>query len=451
MAKSDARLMAGTTTPRLTLLRYETAPLGRLKPNPKNARKHDKRQIRMIAKSYRYFGVVNPVIVGPDMQILAGHGRYAAAQQLGMTEMPVLVFSGTPAQLRAYAIADNKLGDLSSFDGKLLLEELQAITIEAPDVDIGVTGFVTAETDVLLGASRTAELNDLDDPPDPPAAEAISRAGDCWECGRHKVHGGDSTDGVFIGSLIGDRQVRLVLSDVPYNLKIEGFASGLGRKGHSDFAMASGEMTSGEYGSFLTNSIGNCLPHLIDGAMVLLFIDWRHVEEMLAAGRGSGLQLKNLLVWAKDNAGMGSLWRSQHELIVAFKHGDAPHVNNVALGAHGRHRSNVLQYPGMNSVTKGRKKALELHATVKPVALIADLILDVTNRGDVVLDPFGGSGTAMIAAEKTGRCALLAEIEPRFVDITVMRWDALGIAPARLASTGQTFAEVRAEREASRG
>ena len=167
---------------------------------------------------------------------------------------------------------------------------------------------------------------------------------------------------------------------------------------------------------------------------------------MLDAGRATGLDLRNILVWVKDNAGMGSMWRSQHELIIAFKNGIAPHVNNVQLGVHGRHRSNVLQYPGMNSGTKGRGKALEMHATVKPVALIADLILDVSNRGDIVLDPFGGSGTAIIAAEKTGRRARLAEIDPGFVDVAVERWQALTGGTARLAATGQTFAEVARER-----
>jgi DNA modification methylase len=237
---------------------------------------------------------------------------------------------------------------------------------------------------------------------------------------------------------------------VPYNVKIEGNVSGQGRHRHRDFAMATGEMDYDGFVDFLTAAVAAAKPHLIDGALALLFIDWRHVGEMLEAGRRSSFEHKNILVWAKDNAGLGSLWRSQHELIVAFKHGDASHVNNVQLGVHGRHRSNLLQYPGMNSLTKGRSKALKLHATVKPVALIADLILDVTNRGDFVLDPFGGSGTAIIAAEKTGRRALLCEIDPGFVDVSVARWEALTGQPARLNATQQTFAEVRAERMEAR-
>ena len=428
--------------------RLEYVPLERISPNERNARKHSKRQIRQIADSYRTFGVINPIIVGPDFQIVAGHGRYAAAVSLGLKSIGVILVDDlSPNQLRAYAIADNKLGDLSSFDETLLLSEVEAIIADEPTLDITVTGFATAEIDVMIGAARTAQFNDLNDPiPDPPA-RPITREGDIYQLGPNRMICGDSTKGEVISRLIGDDKVSLVLSDVPYNLKIEGVASGLGRKRHRDFAMATGEMTYEQYQAFLSSSITACSGHLVDGSLLLLFIDWRHVGEMLAAGRGAGLELKNILVWAKDNAGMGSLWRSQHELIVAFKQGNAPHVNNISLGVHGRHRSNVLQYPGMNSPTRGRAKALEMHATVKPVALIADLMLDVTNRNDVVLDPFGGSGTAIIAAHKTGRRAYLAEIDAGFVDVAVRRWNALGGEPARLASTGQTFEELAEERE----
>jgi DNA modification methylase len=420
-----------------------------LTPNPKNARIHSERQIKQIARSNEEFGVINPIIVGPDYTIVAGHGRFAAAKLRGDLQVPVLVVEGlTPVQLRAYALADNKLGDLSSFDTQLLIEEIEGIIADSPEFDITTAGFVTAELDAMTGVIRTGELNDLDDdpPPMPSRRRAVSREGDLWDLDSHRLACGDSTKAGLIEGLLGDEPARLMLSDVPFNLKIEGFASGLGRKAHADIAMATGEMTYYQYVGFLRRSITASMAHLVDGAMVLLFIDWRHAAEMLDAGRATGLDLKNILVWAKDNAGMGSMWRSQHELIIAFKHGNAPHVNNVQLGVHGRHRSNVLQYPGMNSMTKGRGKALETHATVKPVALIADLILDVSNRGDIVLDPFGGSGTAIVAAEKTGRRARLAEINPGFVDVSVERWQSLTGGTALLAATGQTFAEVARER-----
>ena len=338
---------------------------------------------------------------------------------------------------------------MSSFDMKLVLAEIETIQADDPGFDITTTGFVTAEVDAMVGATRVEKFNDLRD--DPPASSAskrrlVTRAGDIWQLGRHRAICGDATSPETVEKLVAGAGVRLLLSDVPFNTKIKGFVSGLGSKTHDDFAMASGEMSSPEFIEFLRRANAACLPHLIDGAMVLQFIDWRHVADMLEAGAQTGFALRNILAWVKSNAGMGSLWRSQHELICAFKHGSAPHVNNVELGVHGRNRSNVLQYPGMNSPTAGRKKALELHATVKPVALIADLILDVSNRGDIVLDPFGGSGTAIVAAEKTGRIAYLAEISPAFVDGQVRRWEALSGEPARLEKTGATFAEVAAER-----
>ncbi|TCJ41294.1 site-specific DNA-methyltransferase [Parafrankia sp. BMG5.11] len=451
MGLSAGKLRAGTARGAIKspeLLRYEMVKLDELKPNRKNARKHSDRQIKQIARSMEQFGSISPIVVGPDYTIIAGHGRYAAAKLKGDVEVPVLVVEGlTAVQLKAYALADNKLGDLSSFDTKLLIEEIEGIITDSPEFDITVAGFVTAELDAMTGVIRTGDLNDLEDdpPPDPPHIP-ISREGDLWVLDDHQLACGDSTKPALIDELLGGEHARLMLSDVPFNLKIEGFASGLGRKGHSDFAMATGEMTYYQYVGFLRRSITACMGHLVDGAMVLLFIDWRHAAEMLDAGRTTGLELKNVLVWVKDNAGMGSLWRSQHELIVAFKHGSAPHVNNVQLGVHGRHRSNVLQYPGMNSMTKGRGKALTMHATVKPVALIADLILDVSDRGDIILDPFGGSGTAIIAAEKTGRRARLAEIDPGFVDVSVNRWQDLTGGTARLAATGQSFAEVGRDR-----
>ncbi len=451
MGRSTGKLRAGAAPGAIKspeLLRYEMAKLEQLTPNPKNARIHSERQIKQIARSVDEFGSISPIIVGPDYTIVAGHGRFAAAKLRGYLEVPVLVVEGlTPVQLKAYALADNKLGDLSSFDTQLLIEEIEGIIADSPEFDITVAGFVTAELDAMSGVIRTGELNDLDDDPPPmPPRRPVSREGDLWDLGEHRLACGDSTKAALIEELLGDEPARLMLSDVPFNLKIEGFASGLGRKAHADFAMATGEMTYYQYVGFLRRSITACMGNLVDGAMVLLFIDWRHAAEMLDAGRATGLDLRNILVWVKDNAGMGSLWRSQHELIIAFKHGSAPHINNVQLGVHGRHRSNVLQYPGMNSGTKGRGKALEIHATVKPVALIADLILDVSNRGDIVLDPFGGSGTAIIAAEKTGRRARLAEIDPGFVDVAVERWQALTGGTARLAATGQTFAEVACER-----
>ena len=274
--------------------RYELRAVAALKPNPKNARKHPKRQIAEIKRSYAAYGVINPIIVAPDLTILAGHGRHAAAVALGLAEVPVLVVEGlTPAQLKAYALADNKLGDMSSFDMELVLGEIEAIREDDDDFDITLTGFATAEIDIAIGAARTADLNDLDDDrPVPPPILPVTRKGDLWLLGEHRLICGDSTEPAVVDRLVDGKPVRLLLSDVPFNVKIKGNVSGLGKKVHDEFAMASGEMNQAEFVAFLKRSAEASIPHLVDGAMVLWFIDWRHVAEMLEAGAASGFALK---------------------------------------------------------------------------------------------------------------------------------------------------------------
>ena len=384
---------------------------------------------------------------------MAGHGRFEAARELGLVSVPALILSDlTPAQRKAFVIADNKLGDMSSFDCELLLENLEEISVEDPDFDLTFAGFAAPELDAMANAKRTRTLNDLrEELPAELPKEVVSRRGDIWQLGDHRLGCGDATDTSFINDVIGKQEVGLVLSDVPFNTPIAGMVSGLGKNKHVDFAMAAGEMSRSEFIAFLQNANNAFISHLRNGAMVLLFIDWRNVAEMLDAGSASKFDLKNILVWAKDNAGMGALWRSQHELICAFKHGSGKHRNNIQLGVHGRHRSNVLHYPGMNSPTGGRGKALELHATVKPVALIADLILDVSNASDLVLDPFGGSGTTIIAAEATGRTAALCEIDAGFTDVAVRRWQDLTNEQAVLAATGETFDDLASARSLENG
>ncbi|MGB7407664.1 MAG: site-specific DNA-methyltransferase [Pontixanthobacter sp.] len=424
--------------------RFEMVPLGKLKPDPKNPRKHSRHQIDELKRGFETLGFNTAITIDDDYNILAGHGRFEAACELGLASVPALILSDlTSAQRKAFVIADNKLGDMSSFDCELLLENLEEISVDDPNFDLTFTGFAAPELDAMANAKRTRTLNDLrEELPAQLPKEVISCRGDVWQLGDHRLGCGDATDAEFVKEVIGSREVGLVLSDIPFNLPIAGVVSGLGKNKHQNFAMATGEMSRPEFVAFMQQANSAFLPHLRNGAMVLLFIDWRHVAEMLEAGAASKFDLKNILVWVKDNAGMGALWRSQHELICAFKHGSGKHRNNIQLGVHGRHRSNVLHYPGMNSPTAGRGKALELHATVKPVALIADLILDVSNPSDLVLDPFGGSGTTMIAAEATGRTAVLCEIDAGFTDVAVRRWQDLTNEQAILTATGETFDDV---------
>jgi DNA modification methylase len=295
----------------------------------------------------------------------------------------------------------------------------------------------------MRGAARTAELNDLDDVREPDDAEdPVARAGDMFECGRHRVFCGNSLDPEVITRLAGGVTFAQSLSDPPYDLPTRFFSS---NRKFSDFQMAAGELGREKFTEFLSHYLKAVLPHLADGALIYAFMDHRHIAQLITAGEGLGLEYKQLLVWVKGSAGMGSFYRSGHELIAVFKHGTGPHRNNIELGVHGRNRSNVLSYPGVMTI-RGRKKALAMHPSVKNVALLADLLLDASAPGDAVLDSFGGSGSTLIAAEKVGRTAYLCELSPKYVDVAVQRYNALGVGEARLAGTGQTFADLRVER-----
>jgi DNA modification methylase len=275
---------------------------------------------------------------------------------------------------------------------------------------------------------------------------AIARQGDIWSLGRHRLICGDAQRPEVCARLLQDKPASMIVADVPYNVPINGHAVGRGKIHHREFPMASGEMTPEAFTAFLHHAIGNAIKFSIDGSIHYIFIDWRHLPELLAAATPLYSEWKNLLVWNKDNAGQGSFYRSKHELIPVFKNGTAPHVNNFRLGAQGRYRANVLDYPSVNSLNKARRGDLELHPTVKPLALIADLIRDCSRRNDIIFDPFGGAGTTILASERTGRVARVIELDPLYVDVTIRRWqDKTGI-PARHLGSGQTFNELEEAR-----
>jgi len=247
------------------------------------------------------------------------------------------------------------------------------------------------------------------------------------------------------------RLAAMVFTDPPFNVKIDGHAVGLGAIRHKNFRMASGEMTEAEFTDFLVQALRHCALHSIAGSLHYAFMDWRHISEILAAGNHIYSELKNVCIWVKDNGGMGSLYRSQHELIFVFKNGKESHRNNVQLGQYGRYRTNVWQYPGVNSFSRSTDEGnlLELHPTVKPVALVADAIMDCTSRRDIVLDPFLGSGTTVIAAERTGRVCFGIELDAQYVDTIVRRWQAFTGLSATHGISGRTFVEL--EQEAGNG
>ena len=429
----------------MAVLVIESVRIDALKPYPGNARVHPKSQIRALARSLKEFGFVAPVLADRDNGILAGHGRIEAARTIGMAEVPVVrVEHLSEAKKRAYILADNRLAESARWDLRQLAIEFKDLIEIAPDLDLSATGFPAVAIDTALRIlDGDPDEDDLDDLGTPDVLTPVSKLGDLWVLGSHRLLCGDARDASAYERLMAGTVASLIVSDPPYNIRIDGNVVGKGK--HREFAMASGEMNSNEFVAFLETTVSHLVTFSSDGSLHFLFMDWRHIRDLIDVGERHYGGFLNLVVWAKTNAGMGSLYRSQHELVGVFKNGTAPHVNNVELGKHGRHRSNVWTCPGMNAPGRGRARALDLHPTCKPVRLIADAILDCSHRGDLVLDPFCGSGTTLIAAERTGRLARCMEIDPLYVDAAIRRWERATGQKARHADTGQPFGMAAAE------
>jgi DNA modification methylase len=426
-----------------------------LRPRPTNPRTHSEKQLRQIADSIQTFGFTNPILVDRDNGIVAGHGRVEAAKRLKLESVPTIRLEDmTEAEIRAYVIADNRLAENAGWDRELLAIELHYLCELDLDFDVTITGFEMPEIDVLFGELRAAASeHDEHDPGDEvPAVDdlgpAVTRPGDLWLVGKHRLICGDATDPEIYARLLDGGRAQMVFTDPPYNVPIDGHVCGLGSVTHREFAMAAGEMSEAEFTGFLATIFGNLAAHAADGAIHYICMDWRHLGEVLAAAKGAFSELKNLCVWAKTNGGMGTLYRSQHELVFVFKSGRGPHINNVELGKHGRYRTNVWTYAGVNSFGRNRDADLAMHPTVKPVALVADAILDCSRRKGIVLDAFAGSGTTLVAADRIGRRGYGIELDPHYCDVIVQRLAKVAGLEAVLAETGQSFAEVEAERAA---
>ncbi len=431
-------------------LKVAYLPIDQIRPSARNARTHSKKQIHKIASSLRTFGFVQPILIDDDAEVIAGHGRLEAARQLGLKQVPTICLSHmSDAEKRAYRIADNRLAELAGWDEDIL--RIEFVELEAADIDLPeLTGFETAEIEIIQDGppAKAPKTDPADEVPDV-AGVSVSRLGDVWSLGNHRIICDDARDPMTYERLLGGEKARVVFTDPPFNVKVDGHVGGLGRVKHREFAMASGEMNRPEFVAFLKTVFERMAESVMDGAILFTCIDWAHLGEMLEAGYAVFDELKNIVCWAKTNGGMGSFYRSQHELIPVWKKGKAPHVNNIELGAHGRYRTNVWTYAGANTFRRGRMEDLASHPTVKPCALVMDALKDCSKPGGLVLDPFGGSGTTLIAAEKTRRHAYLIELDPAYVDLTIRRWEKLTGREAVHAETGKTFAETAAERAAS--
>jgi DNA modification methylase len=421
-----------------------------LKPYSCNARTHSKHQIRQIAESISVFGFTNPVLVDSSNRIVAGHGRVEAAKLLGMTEVPTIRLEGlSEDQIRAYIIADNKLAENAGWDKSILAIELQhLLTLDGADFDVTVTGFEVAEIDLILQEAAQDDPDDFIEPTN--TGTAVTKPGDLWLLGKHKILCGSALDESSFSVLMGSHKAHMAFVDPPYNLVIEGNVSGKGAVKHEDFKMASGEMDEAQFTKFLTDSLGLLARYTISGSVHYVCIDWRHLREMLAAGGQSYDTLLNLCVWVKDNGGQGSFFRSRHELVFVFRNGKSRNRNNIQLGKYGRYRTNVWEYPAVRGLSQQQSdegNLLALHPTVKPVALVADAILDCSAPGNLVLDSFLGSGSTLMAAQRTGRICYGTEIEPVYVDTAIRRWQRDTGSHAIHAESGKRFNEVAALKE----
>lgn len=445
---SSRRATADTSSRRFWHPKIELWSLKRLRPSKPNARTHPKKQRDKLLRVVRQCGFINPILVDEHGTIISGNLRKEVAELMDLREVPVIQIAHlSEVEKRALALAENRIALDAGWDRETLAAELGELAILLPDadIDLSITGFDIAETDLIVGDHSEAPAQSTADEI-PEAGLPVSRLGDVWVLGKHRLFCGDAREPTAYATLMHGESAMMVFSDLPYNVSVKTHARGRSRVDFAEFAMASGEMSVRQYQRFLERVLEAIAGTCVDGAIVYLCIDWRHLRQMLEAGELAFSELKNIVVWVKSNGGQGSFYRSQHELICVFKRGKATHANSFELGQHGRSRTNVWSYAGVNSFKAGRQEELDAHPTVKPVRLVADAMLDCSRRGAIVLDPFMGSGTTIIAGESVGRRVYGMELDPHYVDVAVRRWERFAGRDAILETSGQTFTEVEAAR-----
>ncbi len=418
---------------------WQSVPIDSVTPYGRQVRRHNKKKVEKLKKLIGHFGQVAPIVIDGNDVIIDGHAAWLAMKELGAGEVAVISVAGrSEAEIKALRLALNRLPMEAAWDDEHVRAELQDLVALSFDLDL--TGFDTPEIDHILEID-VPKFNAGEDAENIPAVEpvAISGAGDIWLCGRHRLGCGDAREQTFVDRVRMGTKADVCFVDPPYNVPIDGFVCGKGRVRHREFAHATGELSTSEFTAFLVAALKALRASSTTSALIYACMDWRHVFELIGAGRDCGLDLFNVCVWAKTNAGMGSLYRNQHELICVFKAGPESHLNNVDLGRYGRNRSNVWTYRGFNAFGADRDALLASHPTVKPVAMISDALRDVSRRGGIVLDTFMGSGSTLIAAEETGRICIGTELDPLYVDVAIRRWQARTCRDAVHAETGELF------------
>jgi hypothetical protein len=405
-------------------------PVGGLRLSSSNPRTHSKAQIEQIAKSIASFGFVNPALIDAEGEVIAGHGRVLAAKKLRLTEIPTITLPHlSETEKRALRLADNRIAQNSAWDAEVLKLELEALSLPELEFDFDVLGFSSSEIDLAL----TPKLDAEEETAHAGATETDVRPGDIWQLGPHRIGCGDARDPAFLARVMDGARADVAFLDPPYNLGIRALAAP--RSGHREFLMGSGEMTPAEFEAFIREGIETAVGFSRSGAVHFLCCDWRHLATLLSVTGHAYGALLNLCVWTKSNAGLGSLYRSQHEFVLVCRVGAQSHFNAIQLGRNGRHRSNVWAYPSVTSPRGSRRADLELHPTTKPTSLVMDAITDVSRRGDVVLDTFVGSGSTLVACERAGRFFRGVELDPLYVQTALDRWSAITGAEARRVQT----------------
>ena len=436
--------MSHFQTAKLASLSATQANVDSIKPDSRNPRTHTPKQVKQIARSIQSFGFNVPILIDKESKILCGHGRYLAAKQIGMSMVPIIRLDHlTPQQAKAFAIADNRLTENSTWNETLLGEVFAELSELELDFSLEDTGFTMGEIDLKIEGLTIEPEQDPADTFEHPAGPVVTRVGDVWLLGKHRILCGDALQKKSYETLMQGQLGHAAACDNPYNVAVDGHVSGNGKTKHTEFAMASGEMSRTEFTHFLRTVFERLVEFTHPGSLHFQFMDWRHLTEILSAGESTYSELKNICVWVKDRGGMGSMYRSQHEMVLVFKNGKAPHRNNIELGKYGRYRTNVWNYPSAITMSRqsGGENVLAMHPTVKPIALVADAILDCTERGNIVIDCFLGSGTTLLACERVGRSCHGMELEPKYVDLAIRRWQTLTGEKAINESTNRSFAE----------
>ena len=420
-------------------------PVGDLKPYPKNARRHSRKQLRKIAESLQRFGWTNPILIDENGMVLAGHGRLEAAQMLGWEFVETICLAGfSEEEKRAYILADNRIAEEAGWDRDLLAIEFSTLIEDGFEVEL--TGFDTIEIDRVLGfdvpSDPDEERVDLPDG----SEVAVSRPGDVWTVGDQTLINGNARDPAAYRQMLGDERAQMIFTDPPYGGSIAGYLPGKGKAKHREFVEGSANESGNAFvEGFLLPAFERIAENAEDGAIAYVCCDWRHLREFLDATDAAFTELKNIICWVKTNASLGGFLRSQHELILACKVKPGKHINNSSMITGGRHRSNVWTMPGANTFRKGRLEDLAAHSTVKPRKLVSDAILDCSRPGGLILDPCLGSGTTLLSAAATGRRGRGIELDPLYVDVSVRRLEAeLGVAAVH--SSGDTFQSIAEQR-----